>query len=106
MRRGQWLRLLRLWASVATRTRATTLARPDGRRRGGCRICGPFLGRSFVRNSPPVAPAAASIVQGQPGAASMRYYLYNTDRRAIAKQPNPRFPVLIEKSFAACGGDY
>lgn len=36
----------------------------------------------------------------------MRYFLYNTDRRAITEQPRPRFPVLIEKSFAACGGDY
>ena len=36
----------------------------------------------------------------------MRYFLYNTDRRAITEQPKPRFPVLIEKAFAACGGDY
>lgn len=36
----------------------------------------------------------------------MRYFLYNTDRRALTEQPRPRFPVLIEKSIAACGGDY
>jgi hypothetical protein len=32
------------------------------------------------------------------------YYFYNTDGRAIFDEPRPRFPVLIDKGFAAAGG--
>lgn len=35
----------------------------------------------------------------------VEYYFYNTDARAITGQPRPRFPVLVEKGFAAAGGD-
>jgi hypothetical protein len=36
---------------------------------------------------------------------SMNYYIYNTDARALAGPPWPRFRILIDQHFAAAGGD-
>ncbi len=33
------------------------------------------------------------------------FYFYNTDADAITENPQPRFPILIAKQFAAVGGD-
>ena len=35
----------------------------------------------------------------------MDYFFYNTDADGIINNPKPRFKILIEKSFAATGGD-
>ena len=35
----------------------------------------------------------------------MDYYFFNTDARSIKGLPRPRFPVLIDRGFAAIGGD-
>ncbi|HIJ81000.1 MAG TPA: hypothetical protein HPP76_04770 [Desulfuromonadales bacterium] len=35
----------------------------------------------------------------------MDYFFYNTDSRAIIDKPRPRFGVLIDRKFAAVGGD-
>lgn len=35
----------------------------------------------------------------------MNYFFYNTDANALSEEPRPRFPVLIERGFAAVGGD-
>jgi hypothetical protein len=38
-------------------------------------------------------------------AIRMDYYFYNTDADSLREAPLPRFPVLIERGFAAVGGD-
>jgi len=35
----------------------------------------------------------------------MDYYFYNTDARSIIGPPSPRFRILIDRQFAAVGGD-
>lgn len=35
----------------------------------------------------------------------MDYFFYNTDADALSEQPRPRFHVLIDRGFAAVGGD-